>query len=75
MSCAMETLTIRLSKSLRRELLALSKRLQRPASEIVRDSLQRYLAVQKFQALRKRTLPFAEAEGFLTDEDVFEAIS
>jgi predicted transcriptional regulator len=71
----METLTIRLSKSLRRELRGLSRQQQRPASEIVRDSLQRYLSVQKFQALRRKTLPFAEAEGFLTDEDVFEAIS
>jgi predicted transcriptional regulator len=71
----METLTIRLSKSLRRDLQGLSRQQQRPASEIVRDSLQRYLAMQKFQTLRRKTLPFAEAEGFLTDEDVFEAIS
>jgi hypothetical protein len=25
--------------------------------------------------LRGRTLPFAEAHGFLTDEDVFKAVS
>lgn len=71
----MGTLTIRLPKSLRHELQELSRRQERPASAIVRESLQRYLAVRKFQALRKKTLPFAEAEGFLTDEDVFEAIS
>jgi len=33
------------------------------------------VAVERFQKLRKKTLPFAEAEGFLTDEDVFKAIS
>ena len=71
----MGTFTIRISDSLRRELKALCRRQQRPASEIVRDSLRRYIAAEKFQALRKKTLPFAEAQGLLTDEDVFKAIS
>ena len=75
MYCAMGTLTIRIPKSLRRDLRELCRRQQRPASEVVRDSLLRYLAAQKFQALRKKALPFAEAQGFLTDEDVFEAVS
>lgn len=75
MYCAMGTFTIRISDSLRRELKALCRRQQRPASEVVRDSLRRYIAAQKFQALRKKTLPFAEAQGLLTDEDVFKAIS
>ena len=44
-------------------------------SEIVRDSLRRYIVAQRFQALRKKTLPFAEAQGYLTDDDVFKAIS
>ena len=48
---------------------------QRPASDVVRDSLRRYIAAQKFRRLRRKTLPFAEAQGFLTDEDVFEAVS
>lgn len=71
----MSNITIRISESLRRELLALSKQQQRPASELVRDSLRRYIAAEKFQALRCKTLPFAEARGFLTDEDVFKAVS
>ena len=71
----MGTLTVRIPASLRRELRELSRRQQRPASDIVRDSLRRYLAVQRFRALRRKTLPFAEAQGILTDEDVFEAIS
>jgi len=74
MCYVMSTLTIRISDSLRRELRALCRRQQRPASEIVRDSLRRYIAAQKFQALRKKTLPFAEAQGLLTDEDVFKSV-
>ena len=75
LSYAMATLTIRLPDELRRELLRLSKARRRPAGEIVRDSLRRYLAVERFRALRERTLPFAEAQGLLTDEDVFKFVS
>ncbi|HET8542018.1 MAG TPA: ribbon-helix-helix protein, CopG family [Anaeromyxobacter sp.] len=71
----MATLTIRLPDRLRRELEKLAKERGRPAGEIVRDSLARYLAVERFRALRGKALPFAEAQGFLTDEDVFKAIS
>lgn len=70
-----EVLTVRIPKTLRKELKALSARQQRPTSEVVRDSLRRYIAAEKFRHLRAKTLPFAEAQGFLTDEDIFEAIS
>ncbi|HZY04627.1 MAG TPA: hypothetical protein VFF02_14135 [Anaeromyxobacteraceae bacterium] len=53
----------------------LSKERGLPAGELVRDSLKRHLAVERFRALRGKVLPFAEAEGFLADEDVFKAIS
>ena len=71
----MSNVTIRIPESLRKELRALCKQQQRPASEVVRDSLRRYIAAEKFQALRRKTLPFAEAQGFLTDEDIFKAVS
>lgn len=71
----MSTLNVRIPDPLRRELEKLSRQEKRPLSDIVRDSLQRYLAGRRFERLRAGTLPFAEAQGFLTDEDVFEAIS
>jgi len=71
----MSNLTIRIPKTLRKQLKALSARQQRPTSEVVRDSLRRYIAAEKFRRLRGKTLPFAEAQGFLSDEDIFEAIS
>ena len=71
----MSNLTVRIPERLRKELEALGERQGRPVSEVVRDSLRRYVASQKFKRLRRRTLPFAEAQGFLTDEDIFEAIS
>jgi len=42
---------------------------------VVRDALRRQLAVLQFDQLRKEVLPFAEARGYLTDEDVFRDIS
>jgi Arc/MetJ-type ribon-helix-helix transcriptional regulator len=71
----MSTLNVRIPDSLRRELEKLCRQKKRAMSDVVRDSLQRYLAAERFAELRKKTLPFAEAQGFLVDEDVFKAIS
>ena len=41
----------------------------RTRSDIVRDSLKRQLSIIRFEQLRRQILPFAEAQGYLTDED------
>jgi predicted transcriptional regulator len=71
----MDTLTIRLPDDLKSDLQKLSREQNKPVSDIVRESIRQYVAVEKFRALRKKSLPFAEAQGFLTDEDIFRAIS
>ena len=71
----MNTFTIRLPDDLRADLQRLSQEQSKPISDIVRESIRRYIAVERFRALRRKVLPFAEAQGFLTDEDVFKAIS
>lgn len=71
----MATLTVRLPDRMRRELEKLSQERGRPAGEIVRDSLKRYLAVERYRKLRGLALPLARAQGFLTDEDVFQSVS
>jgi predicted transcriptional regulator len=71
----MNTLTIRIPDELRTNLQEISSRQSVPVSDLVRESIRRYVAIERFRALRKRTLPFAEAQGLLTDEDVFRAIS
>jgi predicted transcriptional regulator len=71
----MTTLTIRLPDELRDDLQKLSEEQSKPVSDIVRESIRRYVAVEKFRSLRRKALPFAEAQGYLTDEDVFKAIS
>ncbi|MFA6291148.1 MAG: ribbon-helix-helix protein, CopG family [Victivallales bacterium] len=71
----MTTLTIRLSDSLKSELDQLSQLEHKAASDIVRESLRRYIATEKFRSIRKKILPFAEAQGLLTDEDIFKTLS
>jgi hypothetical protein len=41
----------------------------------MRDSLKRQLSIIRFEQLRRQVLPFAEARGYLTDEDVNKAVS
>ena len=71
----MTTLTIRMSDELRTELDEVCREEHKAVSDIVRESLRRYIAVEKFRSVRKKVLPFAEAQGLLTDEDVFKALS
>ena len=69
------SLTIRLDKDLDELLAKSSKRSGRNRSEIAREALRRQLRLEQFELLRKRIMPFAEARGYLTDEDIFSRIS
>ncbi len=69
------TLTLRLDDELERDLDRLAKETGRTRSDLARDALRRQLSLLRFERLRNRVLPFAEARGLLTDEDVFSAVS
>jgi predicted transcriptional regulator len=69
------TLTLRIPDDLKEQLEALSRQQQRPTSELVRESLRRYVVTEQLKAIRRATVPLAEAQGFLTDEDIFKAVS
>ncbi|MFT6866242.1 MAG: putative transcriptional regulator [Cyclobacteriaceae bacterium] len=71
----MKTITIRLNDDLIAKLDSVTKEGNRTKSEVIREALEKHLTQLKFQQLRKKTLPFAEAQGILTDEDVFNEIS
>jgi mRNA-degrading endonuclease RelE of RelBE toxin-antitoxin system len=70
-----ETLTVRIPESMRIELAELSKEQKKPVSDLVRESLQKFIAIQRFRRLRNIVTPFAEARGIFTDEDVFREFS
>jgi predicted transcriptional regulator len=69
------TLTIRLPPDLAKKLDEVSRRSGRTRSDVAREALRRQLALESFEQLRQRVMPFAEARGYLTDEDVFRDIS
>jgi len=69
------TITVRLPKKLEKEISSLAKQEKTTKSKLIREAVERYVALKKFQHLRRKVLPFAEAQGLITDEDVFRAIS
>ncbi len=68
-------LTIRLDPALQRQLARIAKRTGRSRSEVVRDAVRRQLALTEFDELRRQIMPFAEARGYLTDDDIFRDVS
>ena len=68
-------MTLRLPEDLDALLQEICRRSNRSQSEVIREALRRQLALERFEDLRRRVLPFAEARGFLTDEDVFQDVS
>lgn len=69
------TLTIRLDPELERQLERVCRETGRTRSDVARDALRRQLSLLRFEQLRRTVLPFAEARGYLTDEDVFRDVS
>jgi predicted transcriptional regulator len=69
------TLTIRLDKELEELLSKASKRTGKNRSDIAREALRRQIRLENFEELRRRIMPFAEARGYLTDEDIFSKVS
>lgn len=68
-------ISIRIPEYLRKELQEMSRNESKPVSELIRESLKKYIAVYRFRKLREAVLPFAESQGILTDEDVFRLVS
>lgn len=71
----MSTLTLRIPDDLKEQLEELSRQLHRPTSDLVRESIRRYVVAEQLKAIRRVTVPLAEAQGFLTDDDIFKAVS
>ena len=69
------TVTIRLDSALQKRLARVSTATGRTRSEIVREALDRQLALIEFESARRNTRRFAERAGLHTDEDVFRIVS
>jgi metal-responsive CopG/Arc/MetJ family transcriptional regulator len=67
--------TIRLDEDLEQTLDEYCRETGRNRSDVVRDALRRQLRAFRFQQFRREFMPYAEAQGYLTDEDVFRDVS
>ncbi len=70
-----ESISIRLPRQLQKDLESLTREEKVSKSDVIRQAIEQYLSLRKFRALRKKTLPFAEAQGWITDDDVFKALA
>jgi len=68
-------LTCRIDDELARRLKETAEETGRKSSEIIREALQRHLALLEFERLRGRVLEAAQRRGYLTDDDVFAEVS
>lgn len=70
-----ESISISLPEAVKADLDSFSETRGISRSEAVREALEQYLFVERFRALRAQLMPYGEAQGIFTDEDVFREIS
>jgi metal-responsive CopG/Arc/MetJ family transcriptional regulator len=70
-----ESISISLPEELKTELDRLTAVDGTSRSDVVREALREYLFARRFRALRQELMPYAEAQGIYTDDDVFRAVS
>ncbi len=69
------SITVRIPDELREQLMKISKKEGKPVSDLVRESLQKFIVLYRYNQLRGMVIPYAEARGLFTDKDAFKIIS
>ena len=70
-----ESISISLPEDLKTELDRATEAEGISRSDLVREALREYLFIRRFRRLRQELMPYAEAQGIYTDEDVFRIVS
>ena len=70
-----ESISISLPEDLKAELDRFTRAEGVSRSDLVREALREYLFTRRFRSLRAELMPYAEAQGVYTDEDVFRIVS
>ncbi len=68
-------LSVSLPEKMAADLDSIAKETGRNKSDIVKESLGEFLWEKEFSRMKKRLSHKAKAAGFITDDDVFKAIS
>ncbi len=69
-----ESISISLPEDLKAELDEAVRAEGVSRSDVVREAVREYLFSKRLRALRQELIPYAEAAGVFTDEDVFRAV-
>jgi len=69
------SITVRISNGLHNQLIRISKKEKKSVDDLVRMSLRKFVTRYRYNQLHAMTIPYAEAQGLFTDEDVFNRIS
>jgi metal-responsive CopG/Arc/MetJ family transcriptional regulator len=70
-----KSILISLSEDLKTELDRATEAEGLSRSDLVREALREYLFIRRLRSLRQELMPYAEAQGIYTDEDVFGVVS
>jgi len=68
-------LSVSLPEQMAAELDVFAKETGRNKSDIVKESLGEFLWENKFRRIKKRLSSQAKAAGYITDDDIFKAVS
>jgi hypothetical protein len=70
-----DVITVLLPTELKQALDDVTRQEGISADEFVGEAIQQHLFSRRFRLLRERLLPKAQAQGVLTDQDVFDRVS
>lgn len=70
-----ESITISLSSEIKTALEDVTRKEGISADELIGTALKEHLFLRRFRLLRDRLVPKAQAQGILTDQDVFDRVS
>lgn len=70
-----KSISVSLPETLKRELDEVVRAEGTTRSDVIREAVREHLVARRMQALRRELVPYAEARGVFTDEDVFRTVS
>jgi len=70
-----QVISISLEEELKDKLDAIAKNKHLNKSQIVKDALRKYIFLEEMEQTRIDLRPYAEKQGYFTDEDIFKDVS
>ena len=68
-------ISVSFSEEMADELEKMAKSKGRTKSSLIKEALRAYLWEEKFKEVKKKIVTKAKSKGFVTDDDVFRAVS